>query len=292
MKKKLLVLDIGCGRKKIAGAIGIDFSSMSDADIVIDLNHDYLPYDDNSVDFIYSSHTLEHLTLDGFFHIMKEAYRVLRPGSQFKIVVPYFMSSLNLANPFHNNNVCFNEHTFRFFSSDVDCEAIAPQEYQTPSCPQWGLRYSANSEIAIEFKTLHVEKFYFPKYARLSLEDKIRLSSQKINVVEQISYSLQAIKPLPIKPETGPVASLDDPFEFVEVQLSYLSDQLLYIEKNLISSFDVDRGKVLNKSCYIGDGLYVTNGIFTPVNFLIIELDNVIQALQILIDESIDPKAI
>lgn len=280
----MLILDIGCGRKKIAGAIGIDFSSMSDADVVIDLNHERLPFDESSVDFIYSSHTLEHLSLDGFFHVMSESYRVLKPGAQFKIVVPYFTTTVNLANPFHNNNICFNEHTFRFFSSEVECEAIPKHEYQTPSCPHWGLRYSANSEIGIEFKTLRIDKFYFPRYAKKNELEKLAACSSKLNVVEQISYSLQAVKPCPIRPETGPVSPADDPYLYVERQLSFLSDQLDYLEgKGICSSSEIDRGKLLAGSRRQGD-LYYTGKILTPVNFLVFELDDVIQALRSQID--------
>ncbi len=283
----MLVLDIGCGRKKIAGAVGLDFSSMSDADVVVDLNHERLPFDDSSVDFIYSSHTLEHLSLDGFFHVMREAYRVLKPGAQFKIVVPYYTSTPNLANPFHNNNICFNEHTFRFFSSESDCEALPKHEYQTPSCPHWGLRYSANSEIGIEFKTLRIDKFYFPHYTEQSEADRATACSSKLNVAEQISYSLQAVKPCPVRPETGPIAPPDDPYLFVERQLSFLSEQLTYLQgQGICSSSEIERGRLLVGSRRLGGGaLYSTGEILTPVNFLVFELDDVIQALRRLIDK-------
>ena len=99
----MIILDIGCGRKKIAGAVGIDFSSMSDADVVINLNHERLPFDESSVDFIYSSHMLEHHSLDGFSHLMKEIYRALKLGAQFKIIVPYFTTIVNLANLSNNS---------------------------------------------------------------------------------------------------------------------------------------------------------------------------------------------
>jgi SAM-dependent methyltransferase len=279
------ILDIGCGRKKIAGAIGVDFSSMSDADIVIDLNHERLPFDDSSVDFIYSSHTLEHLSLDGFFHVMKEAYRVLRPEGQFKVVVPYFTTTLNLANPFHNNNICFNEHTFRFFSSDAECDAILKEEYQTPSCPHWGLRYSANSEIGIEFKTLRIDKFYFPRYAEQSESDKAAACSSKLNVAEQISYSLQAVKPCPVRPETGPVSPPEDPYLFVERQLAFLSEQLTYLQdQGICFSPEIERGRLFVESRRLGGALYCTGEILTPVNFLAHELDDTIQSLRRLID--------
>jgi SAM-dependent methyltransferase len=280
----LLILDIGCGRKKIAGAVGIDFASMSDADIVINLNDERLPFDDSSVDFIYSSHTLEHLSLDGFFHVMSEAYRVLRPGGQFKIIVPYFTTTLNLANPFHNNNICFNEHTFRFFSSEAECDVIPKHEYQTPSCRHWGLRYSANSEIGVEFRTLRIDYFYFPPYATLREADRATARASKLNVVEQISYSLSAVKPCPVRPETGPVAPPDDPYLFVEQQISFLSDQLTHLQvKGFSSSPEIDRGRHLVGSRRDGD-LYRTGEILTPVNFLVFDLDDAIQSLRRLID--------
>lgn len=258
---------------------------MSDADVVLNLNHERLPFDESSVDFIYSSHTLEHLSLDGFFHVMNETYRILKPGAQFKIVVPYFTTMVNLANPFHNNNIAFNEHTFRFFSSDAECNALQKHEYQTPSCPHWGLRYSANSEIGVEFKTLRIDKFYFPQYAEQSDPDKLAACSQKLNVVEQISYSLQAIKPCPIRPETGPISPTDDPYLFVERQLSFLSEQLSYLQgQGIFSLPQIDRGRLLAGSRRGGGELYYTGEIMTPVNFLVFELDDAIQALRRLID--------
>ncbi|WOG26345.1 class I SAM-dependent methyltransferase [Endozoicomonas sp. 8E] len=281
----MLILDIGCGRKKIAGAVGIDFSQMCNADVVLDLNHGRLPYDDNSVDFIFSSHTLEHLILDGFVHVMRESYRVLRAGSQFKIVVPYYPSTANFANLLHNNNICFNEHTFRFFSSETEREAISKDEYQSPSCQHWGLRYSSNNEIGIEFITLRIDKFYLPLYSEQSEPVKAACSS-KLNVAVKISNSLQAIKLCPIRPSAGPVSSPSDSHIFVERQLSFLSKQLTYLN-DLGFTFEpeIERGRQLCTSQRVaGGGLYSTGFVLTPVNFLVHELDYVIQALRRLID--------
>ncbi|MFA0156317.1 hypothetical protein [Vibrio sp. 10N.261.46.A3] len=49
------ILDVGCGQKKLPGSIGIDFSPMSDADIVLNLNEEMLPFDDNEIDYIFIS---------------------------------------------------------------------------------------------------------------------------------------------------------------------------------------------------------------------------------------------
>ena len=192
-----LILDIGCGQKKLDGAVGIDFSPFSTADIVLDLNKEKLPFEDSSVDFIYTSHALEHLSFNGFMHMISEMYRVAKPDSQIYITVPYFQNTINFANPFHNNKICFNEHTFRFFSSDASCEALEPYEYQKPTVPNYGLRYSANAELNIELKTLKIEYLYFPEYADKTYEEKYLLRQTSLNVVVNITYWLQVIKPAP-----------------------------------------------------------------------------------------------
>lgn len=280
----MIVLDIGCGRKKITGAIGIDFSAMSDADITLDLNKENLPFEDSSVDFIFSSHTLEHLTIDGFLHVMQECYRVLKPSGQLKIVVPYFTTTANLANPFHNNNICFNEHTFRFFSSDTETDALPKQEYVSPSCPHWGLRYSANSEIGIEFKTLSMSYFYFPEYADAPDSEKFLARSSKMNVVDQIAYSLEAVKPCPVRPETGPVGTKDDPFVFVDQQLDHIRNQVAYLEAREVGGGDLSAARRVLTATKADGSIFSVNGVLTPVNFLVYELDTVIQDLRRKID--------
>lgn len=46
-----------------------------------------LPWPDESVDFIYSSHTLEHLRREDGENLLRECHRVLKPGDILRIVV-------------------------------------------------------------------------------------------------------------------------------------------------------------------------------------------------------------
>jgi len=46
------------------------------------------PFDDNSVEAIFSSHVVEHLPLHGARVCMKNAYRVLREGGVLRLIVP------------------------------------------------------------------------------------------------------------------------------------------------------------------------------------------------------------
>lgn len=77
--KKPVKLDIGCGKHKIDGFIGIDIDKDSDADIIASALN--LPFDNNSVDEIYSSHLVEHFYPEEVKKFFSEIYRVLKNGS-------------------------------------------------------------------------------------------------------------------------------------------------------------------------------------------------------------------
>lgn len=47
-----------------------------------------LPFSDQSVSYIYSSHTFEHFTWTESLCVARECFRVLRPGGLLRIVVP------------------------------------------------------------------------------------------------------------------------------------------------------------------------------------------------------------
>jgi hypothetical protein len=92
-----LRLDLGCGAFKREGYIGIDnYHSQTQwqaHESKIDLNWDLMqgiPFADNSVAAIYTSHFLEHVDMD---FILREMYRVAEPSAAIHIVVPYANSA-------------------------------------------------------------------------------------------------------------------------------------------------------------------------------------------------------
>lgn len=79
-EKQKVNLNLGCGEVYLSGWINID--NRND-DVKLDLRHDLsrgLPFDDNSVDFIFNEHFLEHLTPEQGVTLLKECYRVLKVG--------------------------------------------------------------------------------------------------------------------------------------------------------------------------------------------------------------------
>lgn len=103
-------LNIGAGRTYLPGFQNIDLSER--ADISLDLNTDRLPFEDNSVDLVFSYHALEHL--DRYLFALGEIHRVLKHGSPLLAGVPYVtLTEYNLVNPYHRQH--FNEFSFDFF---------------------------------------------------------------------------------------------------------------------------------------------------------------------------------
>lgn len=113
------LLNLGCGEKTsdVDGVVNIDWSAMlrlrrhplrralvpvflhgdrlaryrdlPDNILVHDLSKG-IPFDSNSVDAVYHSHTLEHLDRDVAEVMLNEVLRVLKPGGVHRIVVPDF----------------------------------------------------------------------------------------------------------------------------------------------------------------------------------------------------------
>ena len=55
------VLDIGCGKNKLPGSIGLDLKPLEGVDVVHDLNCYPYPFPEDTFDFIRLSHVVEHL---------------------------------------------------------------------------------------------------------------------------------------------------------------------------------------------------------------------------------------
>jgi hypothetical protein len=97
---KPLKLDIGCGKNKKEGFIGVDSLALDGVDIVHDLRTPW-PWADQSVDEIHCSHFLEHLTAQERVHFMNEAWRVMKVGAKAAVITPHWASNRAYGDPTH-----------------------------------------------------------------------------------------------------------------------------------------------------------------------------------------------
>jgi SAM-dependent methyltransferase len=81
------ILDVGCGRNKYPGAIGMDHNPATDADIVHDLGKFPYPFADGEFDEIIGRHVVEHLP--DVMAFMSELHRITKPGGRIRLVTPH-----------------------------------------------------------------------------------------------------------------------------------------------------------------------------------------------------------
>ena len=168
--EKKTQLNIGAGRTYIPGFINIDLSKS--ADITINLSKDRLPFDDSSVDLIFSHHTLEHIP--DYLFALSEIFRVLKHNGIFLVGVPYItLTQYNLVNPYHLHH--FNEYSFDFFD---------PKK----------LKGSAMEENSLYFHKIAHRFHYMGRFKRLPTFLQNWCRRHLFNVVNKIDFALVAKK--------------------------------------------------------------------------------------------------
>ncbi|MFM7009818.1 MAG: class I SAM-dependent methyltransferase [Betaproteobacteria bacterium] len=114
-------IDIGCGSKKLGPDwIGVDQYPMNGVDFVVNFAKDPLPFENESVDEVYCSHVLEHLTnLNDKWeriHLFNEVYRVLKEGGRAKFIFPHWCSQRYYGDPTHKEP--FSEMGFLYLARE------------------------------------------------------------------------------------------------------------------------------------------------------------------------------
>lgn len=96
----LIRLNLGCGRSKVPGYIGVDKIGFPEADVVADLAGPW-PWRDNTVSEVIASHFIEHLDCHERVHFFNELDRVLVEGGRAVIVTPHWQDPSCYGDPTH-----------------------------------------------------------------------------------------------------------------------------------------------------------------------------------------------
>ncbi|MCK9532298.1 MAG: methyltransferase domain-containing protein [Gammaproteobacteria bacterium] len=171
-----LIINLGCGNKKEPGEVGVDIIPTPEVDIVADLNKYPLPFADNSVDIVRSSHCFEHL--DDLVALMEDIHRMLKPGGILEFTVPHVSNIEFFRDPTH-------KHAFTLGTMDYFVRGIKPITYTNIEFEYLsrklafgkGLRGKIGSFLA-SLSERRYEKYYCWKYP-----------------CTEIVYRLRALKP-------------------------------------------------------------------------------------------------
>jgi hypothetical protein len=97
-------LNIGSGGVKLEEFVTCDYDPLAEPDYLINLETDTFPFPDNSVEVVVAHHILEHLG-EGYFHCLKELYRVCKHGALIDIRVPHHRHDYFVDDPTHRRPI-------------------------------------------------------------------------------------------------------------------------------------------------------------------------------------------
>ena len=168
-KAETIRINIDAGLATIPDFVNIDIAGKGE--MTLDIGKEKLPFDDNSVDLIFSYHALEHVP--DYLFAMSEIHRVLKHGGRLLVGLPYVtVTQYHLVNPHHLHN--FNEYSFDFF----DANKFANTDVPNP----------------VLFKKIFHRFHYVGMFKRLPASLQTWCRRHLLNVVQKIDVGLLAIK--------------------------------------------------------------------------------------------------
>ena len=110
------VLNLGCGRKHLPGAVNLDITTATNPDIVHDLNIRPWPFPDNHFREIHAYDVVEHL--NDIIGTMEEVHRICRAEAMVRITVPHFSCCNAFTDPTHRH--LFTSASFDYFTDESE----------------------------------------------------------------------------------------------------------------------------------------------------------------------------
>ena len=172
LNKDKVIINLGCGSVKRPEEIGVDIIDGPLVDIVTDLNQYPLPFEDNSIDIVRSSHCFEHL--DNIVTLMEDIHRLLKPGGILEFTVPHVSNIGFFRDPTH-------KHPFTLGTMDYFVHGQKPIAYTTIEfeyierklCFGSGLQGKIG-ELLTKISERRYEKYYCWKYPAYEIYYKLR----------------------------------------------------------------------------------------------------------------------
>lgn len=121
-------VNLGCGPNLVTGWINVDFFAVKGVDYAADLRFP-LKITSETVDGIFTEHTLEHLAYPDADRLLGECYRIMKKETAIRIVVPDV--SLFITNYSSNNTSWFEKWEELYFRNSKS-EERSKRKLNTP----------------------------------------------------------------------------------------------------------------------------------------------------------------
>ena len=108
------ILDVGCGKHKTPGAVGLDSNPRTGADVIHDLDRVPYPFPDDEFDVIIGNQVIEHV--EDVLAVVAELHRITRPGGLIRLDTPHFSDVASYTDPTHKRHL--TTESFAYFTGD------------------------------------------------------------------------------------------------------------------------------------------------------------------------------
>jgi len=180
-------LNIGSGMKlPPEGYVSIDIEPRYNPDVVCDLSKERWPFDDNSMDEGICTHVMEHIGGDGFFHFMREMYRVGKPGAVIHCAVPHPRHDLYLNDPTHVRPITIS--MMSLFSKQFLKEQLEQGHVLTPFADLNGVDFKIQNGI------YHFDAAIRPDFLERINADRWFFEKHFYNIVHEVLFDLVVVK--------------------------------------------------------------------------------------------------
>jgi SAM-dependent methyltransferase len=124
------VLNLGCGRKRVSGAVNLDLTHETSPDVIHDLDRRPWPFPDDRFDKVLAHDVIEHLAET--VATLEEIHRVCRHGALVRITVPHYSSPNAFTDPTHRHH--FGRFSFGCMTEEHDLSFYTRARFVERSC--------------------------------------------------------------------------------------------------------------------------------------------------------------
>jgi SAM-dependent methyltransferase len=156
-------LNVGCGAKKVKGAIGIDIRPWPEVDIVCNLNCYPWPFKEGIFEKVYCQDIIEHL--DDVVKTMQEIHRISKNGAKIVISTPHFSHPNSFRDPTHKWH--FTIDSFDYFTKELKYPIYTKEKFKIIKKEFKFRRKFGISALLARISPRRYEKYYahrFPPY--------------------------------------------------------------------------------------------------------------------------------
>ena len=167
-------LQLGTGGHRIEGWLNSDlYANLGDAQL--DVTEPF-PIDDGVFDYVYSEHLIEHISYPDGLRMLKESYRVLKPGGVTRVATPSLEALFNL---------------YRTDKSELQLEFI---RHQTDEHIDHATLYQDTFVINNMVRNWGHQFIYDDKVLRNALEQAGFVNIERLDLSESNDLELQALE--------------------------------------------------------------------------------------------------